>query len=202
MNKWYIICGIVSTVVIVVGVVASAYAYLVFLPSYNWPTESFEFSGWVIMSEAPFCADVGKEIYLKGGAIGDVAVATLLCMGVTSPQWSGLGGSFMALVHNGSTGEVVTLDATGHRRPTSRQNCQFSTLGGPVGFRSMFVPGAPSGYVLLHERFGKLPWKELFAGAISLAKDGFPVGRRLAESISRTEKLFKDNTLRSSSSRF
>lgn len=41
-----------------------------------------------------------REILDKGGAIGDVAVALLLCMGVTAPHLAGLGGGFVALFYN------------------------------------------------------------------------------------------------------
>ncbi|XP_075535454.1 uncharacterized protein LOC142571039 [Dermacentor variabilis] len=142
MNKGYVIAGIVSFVVVAIGVAASSIAYFVFLPSYKWPTESFEYSGWVINTNAPYCADVGKEIYLKGGSIADVAVATMLCMGVASPHRSGLGGSFMALIYNGSSGEVVTLDAMGHRQD-SAPLCTFAERdqqrGMPEGEQSAYM---------------------------------------------------------------
>jgi gamma-glutamyltranspeptidase/glutathione hydrolase len=44
-----------------------------------------------------------------------------------------------------------------------------------AGIDSVTVPGAVEGWAQLHHRFGKLPWKELFAPAIELARDGYGV---------------------------
>ena len=37
------------------------------------------------------------------------------------------------------------------------------------------MPGCVDGWAKLHQKFGKLPWKDLFAPAIYYAKNGFPV---------------------------
>ena len=39
----------------------------------------------------------------------------------------------------------------------------------------MTVPGCVDGWSKLHEKFGKLPWKDLFPPAIYYAENGFPV---------------------------
>ena len=43
------------------------------------------------------------------------------------------------------------------------------------GIDAVTVPGAVAGWTRLHERFGKLPWKDLFSPAIFYAENGYPV---------------------------
>ena len=43
------------------------------------------------------------------------------------------------------------------------------------GIHSVTVPGAVDGWGKAHERFGRLPWKDLFTPAIYYAEHGFPV---------------------------
>jgi gamma-glutamyltranspeptidase/glutathione hydrolase len=48
------------------------------------------------------------------------------------------------------------------------------------GIDSVTVPGAVAGWDALHERFGKVAWKDLFQPAISYAEDGYPVPEIIA----------------------
>ena len=46
------------------------------------------------------------------------------------------------------------------------------------------VPGRVRGLALAHQRFGKLPWKDVVAPAIKLAEDGFAIDNQLAAPMS------------------
>ena len=48
------------------------------------------------------------------------------------------------------------------------------------GWESVTVPGAVSAWVELSERFGKLPFEDLFEPAIDYARNGFPVSPTIA----------------------
>ena len=50
-----------------------------------------------------------------------------------------------------------------------------------VGIQSVTVPGAVDGWAKLHQRYGKLPWKDLFAPAIYYAEHGYPVTEIISE---------------------
>ncbi len=49
------------------------------------------------------------------------------------------------------------------------------------GIHSVTVPGAVEGWYRMHQRFGKLPWKDLFHDAIAYAEQGFPVYEGMRE---------------------
>jgi gamma-glutamyltranspeptidase / glutathione hydrolase len=52
------------------------------------------------------------------------------------------------------------------------------------GIHSATVPGAVDGWAKMHQRFGKLPWKDLFQSAIAYAEEGFPVTEAIVEAWS------------------
>ncbi|XP_075743920.1 scoloptoxin SSD14 [Rhipicephalus microplus] len=125
-----------------------------------------------------------KEIFGKGGAIGDAAVATLLCMGVTAPHLTGIGGGLMAILYNKATMKVQALDALGVS-PKSITEDMFSSNASALklGANAVIVPGALAGMQALHNETGKLPWKDVFQPAIRIAREGFTIGPNLAAAL-------------------
>ncbi len=55
-----------------------------------------------------------------------------------------------------------------------------------AGFRSA-SPACWRRLPLAHDKYGKLPWAELFQPAIALARDGFPISPRLAKMLAETD---------------
>ncbi len=58
------------------------------------------------------------------------------------------------------------------------------------GWLPVTVPGQIDGWVQLHRRFGKLPFAECLASAISLARDGYEVAPQTAELWDRSASVF------------
>jgi gamma-glutamyltranspeptidase/glutathione hydrolase len=52
---------------------------------------------------------------------------------------------------------------------------------------SVGVPGVLAALKLAHDKYGKLPWEELFQPVIALARDGFPASPRLAKLLAEQD---------------
>src|SRR5262249_5265795 len=49
------------------------------------------------------------------------------------------------------------------------------------GIHSVTVPGAVRGWWTMHQKYGKLPWKDLFQPAIAFSEQGYPVHEGMNE---------------------
>lgn len=142
---------------------------------------------WMISAAHPLAVEAGARVLAVGGTAADAMVAVQAVLGLVEPQSSGLGGGAFLVWHDGTSGEVTTLDgretAPLAAKPTlfqdeSGQPLQF--FDAVVGGRSVGTPGTPALMAEAHARWGGAEWPGLFADAIRLAEDGFPVSPRLA----------------------
>lgn len=145
----------------------------------------------------PRAEAAGEAILAQGGSATDAAIAVMLALTVVEPQSSGIGGGGF-LVHAGAEGlttydgrETAPLAAT----PTRFLDEAGERLPFPIRTLSGLSVGVPGNIALAakaHAEHGRLPWAELFAPAIALARDGFVMNRRLNDSItSRKERAGK-----------
>jgi gamma-glutamyltranspeptidase/glutathione hydrolase len=122
-------------------------------------------------------SQAGAQILAKGGSAVDAAIAANAVLGVVEPMMDGIGGDLFVIYWDAKSGKLTGLNASG---PAPRAlSAEFLTKQGfksiPEGIHSVTVPGAVEGWAKMHERFGKLPWKDLFQAAIAYAEEGFPV---------------------------
>ena len=145
-----------------------------------------------------FGSDVSQEILNKGGNAVDAAIATGFALAVTYIDAGNIGGGgFMTIKMND---EVAFLDyrekapKAAHRDMYLDENgdvIEYSTL---IGGQAVGVPGTVAGFWKAHQRFGKLPWKELVNPAIKLAEEGFLPAKILVDDIQSMKDWFKDKT--------
>jgi len=137
----------------------------------------------------------GLQTLQRGGSAVDAAIAANAVLCVAYPHMAGLGGDGFWLIAEPS-GKVHGLNASGpaarlatldYYRPRS-PNGEIPARG-PVSI--LTVPGAVDGWHVVHERFGKLPWGELFEAAIVYAREGVAVTRSLADWLAQDEPILK-----------
>ncbi len=142
-------------------------------------------SGHYLASQA------GMQLMMAGGNAIDAAIATAAALGVVEPQSSGIGGDGFISIYDAKTGAVYAVNATG-AAPTGATREFYLERGGiPMkGILSASIPGLVDGWLVAHERFGTRPLDEVFAPAIGLCEDGFPLSHKLAASLEGETKRF------------
>jgi len=131
--------------------------------------------GAVSSAEAA-ASDVGVAILKKGGNAVDAAVAVGFALGVTHPTAGNIGGGgFMVLRFPDGTSTSIDYREMAPRAASRDMYLDASgqvTKEGRVGPRAAGVPGVVAGLALVHHKYGKLPWADVIAPAIALARDG------------------------------
>ncbi|HEX4231229.1 MAG TPA: gamma-glutamyltransferase [Bryobacteraceae bacterium] len=138
----------------------------------------------IVATSQTLASEAGVQILAKGGSAVDAAIAANAVLGVTEPLMTGLGGDLFVMYWDAKTGKLTGLNSSG---PAPRAlNPEFLAKQDikrmpPQGINSVTVPGAVRGWWAMHQRYGKLPWKELFQAAIAYAEQGFPVQEGMHE---------------------
>src|SRR5881396_2426391 len=130
----------------------------------------------------PATTAAGIEILGEGGTAADAAVAACLASCVAETVMTGLLGGGHAIYFDAASGRITNLDC--FCAVPSRADGDLLELDVPfgeelvhyaVGPASCAVPGLPAGLDSLWRQHGRLPWPELCAPALRLAREGVPM---------------------------
>ena len=131
----------------------------------------------------PLATQTAIDILKAGGSAIDAAIAADAVLGLTEPTGSGIGGDLFAIIWDAKTKKLYGLNASG-RSPKSLTREMLLKKGltsiPSLGPLPVSVPGCVDGWFELHQKFGKLTMKQILAGAINYARDGFPVSEVIA----------------------
>jgi gamma-glutamyltranspeptidase/glutathione hydrolase len=136
----------------------------------------------MVVAVSPPGAETGRDILLRGGNAVDAAVATALAMAVTYPSAGNLGGGGFMVVYPGQGVEPVVFEYR-EMAPAAARSTMFNKTDSIYSYKAVGVPGTVRGLWLAHQRFGKLPWKDVVSPAVRLAAEGFAVSATLADSL-------------------
>jgi gamma-glutamyltranspeptidase / glutathione hydrolase len=151
----------------------------------------------IVATSQVLASQTGAQILARGGSAIDAAIAANAVLAVTEPMKNGIGGDLFVLYREAATGNLTGLNASGSA-PKGLSPAFLTKRGDKTmpqeGIHSVTVPGAVEGWAKIHQRFGKLPWKDLFQDAIAYAENGFPVAEGVAETWNETPIIEKIHT--------
>ena len=137
----------------------------------------------MVCSGHPLASQAGISILQQGGNAVDAAIATAAALNVVEPLMSGIGGDGFIMVYRKDADRLEVSNGTG-AAPYAATRERFLPEGIPVkGILSVSVPALVHSWLDTHERYGSLPLSQVFAPALDLADNGFPVSHYLAQAI-------------------
>jgi gamma-glutamyltranspeptidase/glutathione hydrolase len=123
-------------------------------------------------------SQAGARVLEQGGSAIDAGIAANAVLGVAEPMMNGIGGDLFVIYWDAKTGKLYGLNASGwapQGLTIEHLKARGVTAMPQSGIDSVTVPGVVEGWTKLHDRFGKLPWRDLFQPAIFFANHGYPV---------------------------
>ncbi len=163
----------------------------------------------VVAAQHSRAARVGAQVLAAGGDAVDAATAVSFAIGVVEPWMSGPAGGGAMMLWRADEAKAYALNY-GMRSPKGLNPADYPLSGAGVagdlfpweqvvddrnvqGATAIAVPGLVDGVGQAHDRFGRMPWRDLLQPAVDLAREGLHVDWYAALIIaSTTRELAKD----------
>lgn len=149
----------------------------------------------MVVSARVEASKIGIEILKKGGNAFDAMAATELALAVAYPYAGNIGGGGF-MVYRTANGEFGGLDYREKAPLAATRDMYLDEEGNIIpgkstkGATAVGVPGTVAGVFAAHEKFGKLPMKEILAPVIALAKRGVVVTEKQEGRLKHYQKAF------------
>jgi gamma-glutamyltranspeptidase/glutathione hydrolase len=147
----------------------------------------------IVAAAHPQAAQAGAAMLRAGGNAFDAAATTAAALNVVEPYMSGLAGMGMATCYIAAEGRVRTLDfvtAVPSAFPAGRFTHREQLSRGPI---ATGAPGNLAGWCELVRAYGSKSLAEVFAPAIALADEGFPLVDYNVSALRETAAEFKSH---------
>ena len=133
------------------------------------------------------------SILKKGGNAIDAAIAASIVQSVIEPGSTGIGGDCFAIISlNGK--KPISVNGSGISPLKANLNYYLKNNIKKIAItspHSVTIPGAVDAWYSMHQKYGKLDFKELFITAERYARNGFPVHEVESISWKENEKKLK-----------
>jgi gamma-glutamyltranspeptidase/glutathione hydrolase len=131
----------------------------------------------MVVSDQATASSIGIDIMKAGGNAIDASVATAFALAVTHPAAGNIGGGGF-LVYKPTLDRATTIDFRETAPAVATANMFMDKDGELISglnhnsALAIGVPGTVAGLYLAHQKYGKLPWRQLVMPAVQLARDG------------------------------
>ncbi len=141
-----------------------------------------------VASEHELATQFGTIMLRSGGNAVDAAIVTSFVVCVVNSSSCGIGGGGFMLIYLAEEKKAVALDyretaPAAATRNMFVRNGKVDPEASRRGGRAVAVPGDIAGLAEVAAKYGTRPLAQLMEPAIRLARDGFPVGKHMAEVI-------------------
>jgi gamma-glutamyltranspeptidase/glutathione hydrolase len=150
----------------------------------------------MVVSARVEASKIGSDILQKGGNAYDAMAATQLALAVVYPVAGNIGGGGF-MVYRNKDGKTGALDFREKAPLTANRDMYLDEEGNVIpnkssfGVHSVGVPGTIAGIFEVYNKFGSLPFKDLIQPSIDMARNGFNVTKKQANSLNKTRKRFE-----------
>jgi gamma-glutamyltranspeptidase/glutathione hydrolase len=152
----------------------------------------------MVVSTHFLATEAGEKILADGGTAVDAMIAIQTVLGLVEPQASGIGGGAFIVYYDAEMNKLTTVDAR-ETAPMLATEDRFvdpatnSTMAWKDAWQSALGvgnPGVPRALETMHQKYGKMPWANLFEPAKDHATNGFYFTKRTEDQVNQ---LLADN---------
>lgn len=134
----------------------------------------------------PLASEAGMAVLRRGGSAVDAAIAMQAMLSLVEPQSSGIGGGAFMTFYDAKTKRLSVFDGRETAPAGATPDMFLDDSGQPLTYQVAVLSGRATGVLgavkmlaLAHDKYGVLPWRDLFGDAERTARDGFIVSPRL-----------------------
>src|SRR3954470_23010331 len=128
----------------------------------------------IVATSQPLATQAGVAMLARGGNAVDAALATAITLSVVEPCMNGIGSDAFAIVWDGKKLHGLNASGRAPRKWTREHFSKYKTMPNR-GWDTVTVPGAVSAWRAMSDRWGALPFADLFEHAIRHAREGYLV---------------------------
>jgi len=151
---------------------------------------------YMVSSGHKLASQAGVEMINKGGNAIDAAIAVQFALNVVEPHSSGIGGGSFLLFYDKKKGKTIFFNGRETAPKLAKEDMFLQKDGTPKDFLnavkgglSVGTPGTLKALFEAHQKYGALPWKDLFGPAIKIANEGFVVSERYVKLSDKIKHL-------------